>query len=109
MALALAANVELLHMRMGAQEVGISAWALATLQPKGWRKVLRGRGSEGVRAISAIWMYLGSVRVLGVHCFHAVSILPSTSTSASTPLSLSVCLSVCLSACYMETVMIIVV
>jgi 16S rRNA G1207 methylase RsmC len=26
---------------MGAQEVGISAWALATLKPKGWRKMVR--------------------------------------------------------------------
>lgn len=39
---ALAANVQLLHMRMGAQEVGISAWALATLKPKGWRKIIQG-------------------------------------------------------------------
>ena len=39
---ALACNIKLLHGRMGAQEVGISAWALATLKPKGWRKVIQG-------------------------------------------------------------------
>ena len=39
---ALAANIKLLHMRMGAQEVGISAWALATLKPKGWKRILQG-------------------------------------------------------------------
>lgn len=36
----LAENVKLLADRMGAQEVGIASWALATLEPKGWRKVL---------------------------------------------------------------------
>ncbi|CAE7233847.1 rsmC [Symbiodinium sp. CCMP2456] len=33
-------SLELLHPRMGAQEVGISAWALATLKPRGWKKLL---------------------------------------------------------------------
>ncbi|CAE6943503.1 rsmC [Symbiodinium sp. CCMP2592] len=33
-------SLELLHPRMGASEVGISAWALATLKPRGWKTLL---------------------------------------------------------------------
>ena len=33
-------SLQLLHPRMGAQELGISAWALATLKPHGWKKLL---------------------------------------------------------------------
>ena len=36
----LAESLQLLHGRMGAQEIGISAWALATLRPAGWKKLL---------------------------------------------------------------------
>ena len=33
-------SLALLHPRMGASEVGISAWALATLKPRGWKTLL---------------------------------------------------------------------
>lgn len=42
----LMANIELLQPKMGAQELGISAWALATLKPRRWRRCLKSLTSQ---------------------------------------------------------------
>ena len=46
----LVGSLRLLYVRMSAQEVGISAWALATLKPQGWKKVLGNLVSRAAEA-----------------------------------------------------------